>query len=522
MVSLHNYYVSASLSIGCMSSQSGTTDETQTAIRERHRDAAEEVLPANLRLYIGGEWVDAEAGETFDTLDPATGEVLASAARGRAADIDKAVAAAWTAFDEMWSETSTGRRQRVLDSIADRIGDHLDELARLETLDNGKPITEAKTDVRGAAEQFRYFAGIVRTNRGETMTESSRFGQVIHEPYGVVGQIIPWNFPLLMASWKIAPALAAGNCTVLKPAEETPLSVLKLMELVGDVVPDGVVNVVTGYGEEAGEPLTQHGDVRKLAFTGSTAVGKEIMRNAAEHVTDITLELGGKSPIVVFPDADVEEAVRTVATGIFYNTGECCEAGSRLFVHDDIAEPFLDALVAIAESMTMGDPLNEDTDLGPKVSQEQLDRTLDYLERARDDGATFLTGGDRPTDEALANGCFVAPTLITNIDHDHEVVQDEIFGPVLEAFRWDDYGEMIELANDVEYGLAGGVITNDIENANKAARDIEAGYIWINTYHEMVPGLPFGGYKQSGIGREVGTETLDHYSQTKTINLSLR
>lgn len=504
-----------------MSSHSESTDETRTGITQRHRDTAEEVVPSNRQLYIGGEWVEPEDGETFETVDPTTGEVLASVARGRAPDIDAAVSAAWTAFEQTWSDTSTGRRQRILTDAADQIEAHVDELARLETLDNGKPLSEARIDIRGAAEQFRYFAGIVRTNRGETMTESSRFGQVVHEPYGVVGQIIPWNFPLMMASWKLAPALAAGNCTVLKPAEQTPLSALRLMELLDETVPDGVINLVTGYGEEAGEPLTQHSDVRKLAFTGSTAVGKQIMRNAADNVTDITLELGGKSPIVVFPDADLEEAVQTVSAAIFYNTGECCEAGSRLFVHDDIADQFLDGLVTAAQSMSVGDPLKESTDLGPKVSKDQLDRTVDYLDQARDAGATFLTGGDQPTDESLEGGCFVSPTLITDIDHDHEAVQDEIFGPVLEAFRWEDYDNMIELANDVDYGLAGGVITDDLEQANKTARDIEAGYIWVNTYHEMVPGLPFGGYKQSGIGREVGFETLEHYSQTKTINISL-
>ncbi|MFB6172655.1 MAG: aldehyde dehydrogenase [Haloarculaceae archaeon] len=505
-----------------MSSDAQSAEQRRTEIVERHREAAAAVLPEHRQLYVGGEWVEAEAGEEFDTIDPTTGTVLASVARGRAADVDRAVAAAETAFEEEWSEASAGRRQRLLDAIADRIEDDLADLARLETLDNGKPVSEAQIDVRSAAEQFRYFAGISRVNRGETMSESSRLGQVVHEPYGVVGQIVPWNFPLMMASWKIAPALAAGNCTVLKPAEQTPLSVLRLMELVDDVVPDGVVNVVTGYGEEAGEPLTTHESVRKVAFTGSTAVGKEVMRNAAGHVADVTLELGGKSPIMVFPDADVERAVQTVASSIFYNTGECCEAGSRLFVHDDVADAVLDGLVEAAEAMTIGDPLLEETDLGPKVSREQVERTLSYLQRAREADATFLTGGDQPDDEALADGCFVAPTLLTDLDHDHDAVQEEIFGPVLEVFRWTDYEEMMALANDVEYGLAAGVVTDDVERANRAARDVEAGYVWVNTYHELVPGLPFGGYKQSGTGREVGLETLDHYTQTKTINLSLR
>ncbi|MFC5366528.1 aldehyde dehydrogenase family protein [Salinirubrum litoreum] len=505
-----------------MSSQSDSDTPTRTAIRDRHRETAAAVLPEHTDLYVGGEFVTPDAGGTFDTVDPTTGEVLASVARGRESDVDRAVDAAWDAFEKTWSGYSAGRRQRVLTTIADTIEEHTDELARLETLDNGKPVSEAKIDVRGAAEQFRYFAGIVRENPGETMTAGSRYGQVVSEPYGVVGQIIPWNFPLLMASWKLAPALAAGNCTVLKPAEQTPLSALRLAELIDDIVPTGVVNVVTGYGEEAGSALTSNPDVRKLAFTGSTAVGKQVMKSAADSVTDVTLELGGKSPVVVFPDVSVRKAVALVESAIFYNTGECCEAGSRLFVHDDVADEVLDGLIAAVEDTTIGDPLDEATDLGPKVSREQVERTTDYLDSAREQGGQFLVGGDRPDDEHLADGCFVEPTLIEGLAHDADAVQAEIFGPVLTVFRWDDYDEMIDLANDVDYGLAGGVITDDITRANRTARDIEAGYVWINSYHDLVPGLPFGGYKQSGIGRELSADTLDHYRQTKTINLSLR
>jgi aldehyde dehydrogenase (NAD+) len=479
--------------------------ERRDAVHERHRETASEVLPEHTDLYVGGEFVDSEAGETFDTVDPTTGEVLASVARGREADVDRAVEAAWTAFDEAWNDYGAGRRQRALTAIADTIEAHTEELARLESLDNGKPVSEATIDVRGAAEQFRYFAGLVRGNDGETMAEGSRYGQVIKEPYGVVGQVIPWNFPLLMASWKLAPALAAGNCTVLKPAEQTPLSALRLAELIAedDLLPDGVVNVVTGYGEEAGAPLTGHPDVRKVAFTGSTAVGKQVMKAAAETVTDVTLELGGKSPVVVFPDVDVSKAVRLVSSAIFYNTGECC-------------------LQEAIDGMTVGDPLLEETDLGPKVSREQVDRTMEYLDLAREEGGRFLAGGDRPDDEVLADGCYVEPTLVEGLDHDSRAVQEEIFGPVLSVFRWEDYDEMMTLANDVDYGLAGGVVTNDATAAQRAARDIEAGYVWINSYHDLVPGLPFGGYKQSGIGRELAEETLEHYQQTKTINQSLR
>ncbi|WP_408958209.1 aldehyde dehydrogenase family protein [Natrinema sp. 74] len=504
-----------------MASQPDAADDRQNDVLQRHRETADAVVPERTSLYIGGEFTDAAGGETFATTDPTTNRALASVARGRKADVNRAVDAAWEAFETEWSGYSAGDRQRVLTEIADVIKTNADELARLETLDNGKPITEATVDVHSAAAQFRYFAGIVRENGGETMAEGSRYGQVISEPYGVVGQVILWNFPLLMASWKLAPALAAGNCTVLKPAEQTPLSALRLAELIDEIVPDGVVNVVTGFGEEAGDPLTRHPDIRKVAFTGSTAVGKQVMKNAAETVTDVTLELGGKSPVVVFPDVDVPNAVQLITAAIFYNTGECCEAGSRLFVHEDVADDVLNGLVDAIDAMEIGDPLREETDLGPKVSAEQVDRTLEYLEAAQDAGGRFLAGGDRPDDDVLSEGCYVEPTLIDGLDHDHDAVQDEIFGPVLEVFRWDEYEAMMELANDVDYGLAGGVITDDITQANRAARDIEAGYIWINSYHDLAPGLPFGGYKQSGIGRELSADTLDHYRQTKTINLSL-
>jgi len=325
----------------------------------------------------------------------------------------------------------------------------------------------------------------------------------------------------MMASWKLAPALAAGNCLILKPAEQTPLSVLRFAELIDEIVPDGVINIVPGYGHEAGDSLTSHSDVRKVAFTGSTGVGTKVMQNAAESITDVTLELGGKSPVVVFPDADIEEAASIVSSAIFYNTGECCEAGSRLFVHTEIADDVLEALVDMVGELQIGDPLEESTDVGPKVSHEQVDRTLEYLEGARKDGGEFLVGGQEPSEEELAGGCYVEPTLIDGLSHESEAAQQEIFGPVLTAFRWDDYDQMIELVNDVEYGLAGGVITDDITQANTTARDIEAGYIWINDYHTITPGLPFGGYKQSGIGRELSEETLKHYQQTKTISLSL-
>jgi aldehyde dehydrogenase (NAD+) len=496
--------------------------ERKSAIKKRHEQAASEVLPDHRELYIGGEWVPSASGETFGTTDPTTGETLAEVQAGTADDIDRAVDAAWEAYDEVYSSYSSADRQAMLEAIADRVETKAEEFARLESLDNGKPITEARIDIELVTDHFRYFAGIARAHEGRTVdTDDSRHVQTIEEPYGVVGQIIPWNFPLLMAAWKLGPALSAGNAVVLKPAEETPLSVLKLMEEVDDVIPDGVVNVVTGFGPDAGEPLSNHGGIRKLAFTGSTEIGSQVMKSAADNITDITLELGGKSPLVVFPDADLNQAVQTTITAIFFNTGECCCAGSRLFVHEDIKGEFLDELAAAAEDLTVDDPLLDATDLGPKVTAEQVERTMSYIEEAESEGAAFVTGGSQPDDEALSDGCFVAPTLIDEIDHDSRAVQEEIFGPVQEVFTWSDYDEMIALANDVDYGLAAGIITEDLTKAHQCAKDIEAGNIWINTYNDFPAGQPFGGYKQSGIGREIGQDAVDHYTQTKTINISL-
>ncbi|MCX2819963.1 aldehyde dehydrogenase family protein [Haladaptatus sp. F3-133] len=501
---------------------SQSPSERKSTIKQRHEQAANEVLPDHRSLYIGGNWAESASGETFETVDPTTGETLASVEAGNAEDIDRAVDAAWTAYEETYSDFSTADIQAMLESMADAVEDKKEEFARLESLDNGKPITEARIDIGLVVDHLRYFAGIARAHEGQTInTDDSRHVQTIQEPYGVVGQIIPWNFPLLMSAWKLGPALSAGNCVVLKPAEETPLSILKLLEEAGDAIPDGVVNVVTGFGPDAGEPLSNHSDIRKLAFTGSTEVGSEVMKSAADSITDITLELGGKSPLVVFPDADMEQAVQTTITAIFFNTGECCCAGSRLFVHEDIKEEFLDELAAAADDLTVDDPLLDSTDLGPKVTAEQVERTMSYIEEAESEGAAFVTGGSQPDDEALSDGCFVAPTLIDDIDHDSKAVQEEIFGPVQEVFEWSDYDEMIELANDVDYGLAAGVITEDLTAAHQCAKDIEAGNIWVNTYNDFPAGQPFGGYKQSGIGRETAQEAIDHYTQTKTVNISL-
>ena len=496
--------------------------ERKSAIKKRHEQTANDVLPEHRQLFIGGDWVPSASGESFETTDPTTGETLAEVQAGSAEDVDRAVKAAWEAYDETYSTMSTAERQAMLNGIADVVEEHKEEFARLESLDNGKPITEARIDMTLVIDHFRYFAGVTRAHEGRTIeTDDSRHVQTLREPYGVVGQIIPWNFPLLMATWKLGPALAAGNTVVLKPAEETPMTILKLMEVTEDVIPDGVVNVVTGFGTEAGEPLSAHSGIRKLAFTGSTEVGSKVMKSAADNITDLTLELGGKSPLIVFPDADLEQAVETTITAIFFNTGECCCAGSRLFVHEDIKDEFLDELAAAAEDLTVDDPLLESTDLGPKVTAEQVERTMSYIQEAKDAGAAFVTGGNQPDDEALSDGCFVAPTLIDEIDHDNKAVQEEIFGPVQEVFTWNDYDEMMQLANDVDYGLAAGVLTEDLTNAHECIKDIEAGNIWVNTYNDFPAGQPFGGYKKSGMGRETAQEAVEHYTQTKTANISL-
>lgn len=502
-------------------------DQGSSEIRQRHTETASDVLTEDVyQHYIGGEWIEADNGEVFTTVDPTTGDELVQVQAGTAADIDAAVTAARETFESEWEATHPDERQRVLTDIAEAVEQNHERLAVIEVLDNGKPITEAMGDVAMVGDFFRYFAAAARTAMGEQVPTGDLFDRnkhisTVHEPYGVVGQIIPWNFPLLMASWKFGPALAAGNCSVLKPSEETPLSILEFCKIIDDVVPDGVVNVVTGFGEEAGEPLTQHDDVDKLAFTGSTPVGKQLARSAADNVTPTTLELGGKSPVIIHKDADVEQAVETCMMAIFFNTGECCAAGSRIFVHDDIKGEFLEMFAEAAEAQQLGDPLLEETDLGPKVSQEQAERTMKYVELARENGAEIVIGGDQPSEDGLAEGAFVKPTVIDDIDHDNDAVQEEVFGPVEEIFAWSDYVEMIELANDVDYGLASGVVANDITKAYQTANDLEAGVVWVNHYNDVAPGMPFGGYKESGNGRENAMETIQEYTQTKSISVNL-
>jgi acyl-CoA reductase-like NAD-dependent aldehyde dehydrogenase len=480
--------------------------------------AAQTITPG--RLYIGGQWVDAVAGNTFTTVNPATEEPITRVAEGRAEDIDRAVRAARQAFDGPWAKVSPADRGRFLWKIADLIESRLAEIAEVETLDSGKTITESsRADVPMAADCFRYFAGWATKIEGETVpVRAPCFNYTLREPLGVVGQIIPWNFPILLAAWKVAPALAAGNTIVLKPAEQTPLSALFLARIAEEAgLPPGVLNVVTGFGPTAGAALIDHPGVDKIAFTGSTAVGQEIMRRASGSLKRLTLELGGKSPNIVFADADLEAAVRGASNGIFYNKGEVCTAGSRLFVEESLHDALLDRLSAFTAKLQQGDPLDPKTRLGPQVSEAQMARVLSYVEKGKAGGARLVMGGAR----APGKGYFVRPTIFDDVRNDMTIARDEIFGPVLSVLRFREVEEVVRLANDTPYGLAAAVWTRDIKKAHKAARLLKAGTVWINTYGQYDSAMPFGGYKMSGFGRELGHHGLMEYTQTKSVWVDL-
>jgi phenylacetaldehyde dehydrogenase len=487
----------------------------------------EEFIAAPRQLFINGQWTDAASGQTFETPNPATGETLARVAEGDAEDVDRAVRAARKAFEEgPWSRMTPSERGRIVWKIGDLILEHVDELAQLESLDNGKPFLVAQAaDVPLSADLFHYMAGWATKIEGNTIDISVPYmpganfhSYTLREPIGVVGQIIPWNFPLLMAAWKLGPALAAGCTVVLKPAEQTPLSALRLAELIAEAgVPDGVVNVVPGFGETAGAALARHMDVDKVAFTGSTEVGKLIVEAAgATNLKKLTLELGGKSPNIVFDDAD-PAAVQGAANAIFFNHGQCCVAGSRLFVHQSRYDEVVDGVSEIAKSIKLGSGMDPSTQMGPLVSAEQLSRVTGYLESGRADGATAVTGGGRFGDK----GYFVEPTVLTNTTPDMKVVREEIFGPVVVAAPFSDLDEIAAVANDTEYGLGAGIWTKDISKAHALAKKLRAGTVWINCYNVFDASLPFGGYKQSGWGREMGHEVLNNYTEVKAVTAQL-
>jgi len=473
------------------------------------------------RLFINGEWRDAAGGKVFEAINPATGEVLTQVAEASAADVDAAVIAARKVFDDVagpWRKISTSERGRLLWRIADAVERNIDEIAELETLDNGKPIFESRyVDMPMVVDVLRYYAGWATKIHGETVNSfENAFTYTIREPVGVVGAIVAWNFPLLLASWKLGPALACGNTVVLKPAEQTSLTALRFAELAKEVgLPDGVLNVITG-GPQTGAALVRHSGVDKIAFTGSTAVGKEIMRSAAESLKRVTLELGGKSPNIVFADADVDAAVKGAINGIFYGKGEVCCAGSRLFVENKVRDEFLEKLVARAKKVQPGDPLDPKTRLGAIVSEQQMKQVLGYIDKGKTEGAELLVGGNR-AHVGNGSGFFVEPTVFGGVKNDMCIAQEEIFGPVLATLTFNDVDEVAELANQVTYGLAAAVWTRDFKRAHQLSRRLKAGTVWINTYNLMDAALPFGGYKQSGFGRELGAQAIDHYTEVKTV-----
>jgi aldehyde dehydrogenase (NAD+) len=475
------------------------------------------------RLLINGEWVEGK--KHFDTINPATGEVLTKIAEASSTEVDQAVAAARKAFDDPkgpWRKMSASERGRLIWKLADLMEQHIEELAELETLDNGKPIFESRyVDMPMAIDVMRYYAGIATKIQGDTVnTLSAAFTYTMREPLGVVGAIVPWNFPLLLATWKLGPALACGNTVIYKPAEQTPLTALKLGELAIEAgFPPGVVNIVTG-GPETGAAIVRHKDIDKVAFTGSTSVGKEIMRSAADTLKRVTLELGGKSPNIVFADSDIDSAVKGAINGIFYGKGEVCNAGSRLFVETKIQDEFMSKLVERAKKLRPGDPMDPKTRLGAIVSEKQMKHVLGYIEAGKKEGAQLVTGGNRVNVNG-DKGFFIEPTVFGSVNNDMTIAQEEIFGPVLATLNFDDLDQVAELANKNVYGLAAGIWTNDIKKAHALSRRLKAGTVWINTYGPMDAAMPFGGYKQSGFGRELGAHAIEHYTELKSVWLAL-
>ena len=494
---------------------------------KRVPEALQKWLSVTRPMLIDGKWVPAKSGKSFDVKDPATGQLLARVAEGDAADIDAAVAAARRALESgPWSRMSPSARGRIVHRIGDLILQHLDEFAQLESLDNGKPFSVARVaDVPLSADMFHYMSGWATKIEGKhiPLSHLAAPGEYLSftrpEPIGVVGQIIPWNFPLLMAAWKLAPALATGCTVVLKVAEETPLSALRLGELLQEAgLPDGVVNIVPGFGETAGAALAAHPGVDKVAFTGSSEVGRLIVKAAARDLRKVSLELGGKSPNIILEDADVDAAIAGATAGIFFNHGQCCNAGSRLFVHHKIFDKVTEGIAANAARIKLGAGLDADTEMGPMVSDVQHGRVSGFLESGRAEGARALTGG------AALNipGYFIQPTVLVDTNPGMKVVREEIFGPVLVATPFKDaYDSLIAAANDTIYGLAAGVWSRDIARAQRIANAIKAGTVWINCYHVFDSALPFGGYKQSGWGREMGEAVLSNYLETKAITTRL-
>ncbi|WP_374441994.1 aldehyde dehydrogenase family protein [Stella sp.] len=473
------------------------------------------------RLLIDGQWVEAASGRTFDTFNPATGERLATVAEGDKEDIDRAVAAARRAFEGPWSRVKPAERQRLLLRIADLVERHFEELATLDTLDMGAPLSRTTNNRQRALGMLRYYAGMATALHGETIDNSlpgEIFSYTLKEPVGVVGAIIPWNGPLTATIWKIGPAIATGCTVVLKPAEEAPLTALRLGELLLEAgVPDGVVNIVPGYGETAGAALAGHWDVDKVAFTGSHLTGQKIIQASAGNLKRVSLELGGKSPDIVFADADLAAAVPGAAMAVFANSGQICSAGTRLFVERRVYDEFVGGVAEFGRSLKVGNGLDPATQVGPLVSREQLDRVTGYLDIGQKEGARALAGGSRLTGEGLDQGYFVPPTVFADVKDEMRIAREEIFGPVISAIPFDDIEEVVRRGNATSFGLGSGVWTRDVSKAHRLARAIRAGSVWVNCYQAMDPAVPFGGYKMSGYGRESGKQHLDEYLNVKAV-----
>jgi aldehyde dehydrogenase (NAD+) len=472
------------------------------------------------RLFINNDWVEPVEGKTFDTYNPATGEVVAKVAAAGAADVDKAVKAARRALESgPWKTMDAADRGRLLFKLADLVEKNAEELAQLESLNCGKTIRDSRGDMAGVTATLRYYAGWADKIEGRTVPVRGSFlSYTLRQPVGVVGQIIPWNFPLLMLAWKWGPALACGNTVVMKPAEQTPLTALRVAELAREAgFPPGVVNILNGYGETTGAALVTHPDVDKIAFTGHVDTAKIIQKAAADTLKRTTFELGGKSPNVVFADADMEEAVAGAFHAIYFHGGQCCTAGSRLFVEEKVRQEFVERLAEKSKERRVGDPLDEKTEQGPQVSQEQMDKILGYCDLGQKEGATLLTGGHRMGEK----GFFVEPTIFDNVKDEMAIAKDEIFGPVVSVLPFKSVDEVIERANRTFYGLAAAVWTKNIDKAHRYAKEVSAGTVWVNCYHKVDTTTPFGGFKMSGHGRENGEAVLEHYTELKTVTVKL-
>lgn len=495
------------------------------AITQNEVTYARPAFKTNYDNFIGGKWVAPVDGSYFEAVSPVDGQVFTKVARGKAADIELALDAAHAAMPT-WSKSSATKRSNILLKIADKMEQNLARLAQVETWDNGKPIRETThADLPLAIDHFRYFAGVIRAEEGSAAElDSTTLSLIVHEPLGVVGQIIPWNFPLLMAAWKIAPALAAGNCIVLKPAEQTPVGIMVWAELIQDILPSGVLNIVNGFGAEAGAALATSERIHKIAFTGSTLTGQKIMEAASKNIIPLTLELGGKSPNIFFEDVmnaddDFFDKCLEGAAMFALNQGEVCTCPSRILVQESIFDAFIERLMERVKNVKMGHPLDPETMMGAQASEQQFNKILEYIKLGEEEGAEVLTGGATCFNEGLAGGYYIQPTLLKG-NNKMRVFQEEIFGPVLAVASFKDEKEAIEIANDTEYGLGAGVWTRDMHRAYQVSREIQAGRVWVNCYHLYPAHAPFGGYKKSGIGRETHKMMLNHYRQTKNMLIS--